>query len=65
MLDKVKKDMKKGKVPSRIELWDTEVNYGIKGPGKVKGQAIRGGTAADWTASTFLDPILVGVDRTD
>ena len=64
LLDKVKKDMKKGKVPSRVELWDTEVNYGIKGPGKVKGQTITGGTAADWTASTFLDSILLGVDRT-
>ena len=64
LLDKVNKDIKKGKVPSRIELWDTEVNYGIKGPGKVKGQTITGGQAADWTASTFLDSILTGVDRT-
>jgi len=30
----------------------------------VKGQTITGGTAADWTASTFLDSILLGVDRT-
>jgi hypothetical protein len=64
LLDKVNKDIKKGKVPSRIELWDTEVNYGIKGPGNVKGQTITGGQAADWTASTFLDSILTGVDRT-
>jgi len=64
LLDKVTKDMRKGKVPSRVELWDTEVNYGIKGPGKVKGQTIDGGQAADWTASTFLDSILTGVDRT-
>ncbi|MDC3376529.1 endo-1,4-beta-xylanase [Candidatus Nanopelagicales bacterium] len=64
LLDKVNKDIKKGKVPTRIELWDTEVNYGIKGPGKVKGQTITGGQAADWTASTFLDSILTGVDRT-
>jgi len=64
LLDKVKKDMKKGKVPNRVELWDTEVNYGIKGPGKVKGQKITGGQAADWAASTFLDSILLNVDRT-
>ncbi|MFL2924944.1 MAG: hypothetical protein EVA20_04600 [Acidimicrobiales bacterium] len=64
LLDKVVKDMKKGKVPSRIELWDTEVNYGIKGPGKTKGQKITGQQAADWTSSTFLDSILMGVDRT-
>ena len=64
LLDKVTKDMKKGKVPNRVELWDTEVNYGIKGPGKVKGQKITGGQAADWAASTFLDSILLNVDRT-
>ena len=64
LLDQGKKDMKKGKVPARVELWDTEVNYGIKGPGKVKGQSISGAKAADWVASTFLDSIMMGVDRT-
>ena len=63
-LNRVLKDMKKAKVPKSKQLWDTEVNYGIKGPGKIKGSSISGGQAADWTAATFLDSILKGVDRT-
>ena len=31
---------------------------------KTKGQKITGQQAADWTSSTFLDSILMGVDRT-
>jgi len=64
LIDIVNRDLNKIGVPDRIELWDTEVNYGIKGPGKIKGQTITGGQAADWTASTFLDSILTGIDRT-
>ena len=64
LLDRVNRDIRKVNVPPRIQLWDTEVNYGIRGPGKIKGQTIDGGQAADWTASTFLDSILTGVDRT-
>ena len=63
MIKKVKKDMKNGKVPARIKLWDTEVNYGIPGPGKIKGRQISGGTAADWVAQTYLDNLMLGVDR--
>jgi len=64
LVDMVVKDLDKIGVPDRIELWDTEVNYGIKGPGKIKGNRIDGPLAADWAASTFLDSILTGIDRT-
>ena len=64
LIDQVNADIRKANVPPRIQLWDTEVNYGIKGPGKIKGQTINGVTAADWTASTFLDSIMTGIDRT-
>lgn len=56
-------DMKKAGVPASKELWDTEVNYGIKGPGSVPGRQITGATAAAWTAQTYLDNLLYGVDR--
>lgn len=56
-------DMKKAGVPASKELWDTEVNYGIKGPGSIPGRQITGGTAAAWTAQTYLDNLLYGVDR--
>ena len=64
LIDQVLADVRSANVPSRVELWDTEVNYGIRGPGKIKGQTITGGQAADWTASTFLDSIMTGIDRT-
>ena len=64
LVDQVLVDVRKANVPDRIELWDTEVNYGIKGPGKIRGQQINGPLAADWTASTFLDSIMTGIDRT-
>ena len=62
-IEKVQKDMKKAKVPASKGLWDTEVNYGIRGPGKVKGQSITGAQAASWVAQTYLDNILLGVER--
>ncbi len=58
LLDKVVKDMKK-EGPVAYRTVGYRVNYGIKGPGRSKGQKITGG-AADWTASTFLDSILMG-----
>ena len=62
-INQTKIDMAKVGVPARIQLWDTEVNYGIKGPGKIKGRQITGGTAADWVAQTYLENLLLGVDR--
>lgn len=64
LIDQVLVDVRKANVPPRIELWDTEVNYGIRGPGNIKGQTVSGNRAADWTASTFLDSIMTGIDRT-
>lgn len=58
-----KSDMKKAKVPASKGLWDTEINYGIKGPGNIKGRQITGDTAAAWTAQTYLQNLLYGVDR--
>ena len=60
----VQADMKKSKVPAAKELWDTEVNYGIAGPGsKYPDVNIDGPTAAAWVAQTYLDDIRLGVDR--
>ena len=60
----VQADMKKAKVPAAKELWDTEVNYGIAGPGsKYPDVNIEGPNAAAWVAQTYLDDIRLGVDR--
>lgn len=46
-------------------LWDTEVNYGIKGPGsKYPDKDIGGTKAATYVAQTYLDSVRLGVART-
>jgi hypothetical protein len=63
-ITQVKADMKKAKVPAAKELWDTEINYGIAGPGSGNpDQDIEGPTAAAWTAQTYLDDLRLGVTR--
>jgi len=60
----VKNDMRKAKVPASKELWDTEINYGLAGPGKkFKKRNIDPTTGAAWVAQTYLDNLLYGVDR--
>lgn len=62
-ITQVTKDMKKAKVPSRMQLWDTEINYGIAGPGSTPGMKITDAQAAAWVAQTYLDDVRLGVDR--
>ena len=63
-IQQVQADMKAGKVPASKLLWDTEINYGIAGPGSgTPDKNIEGPTAAAWVAETYLDDVLYGVDR--
>lgn len=63
-ITQVKSDMKAAKVPASKPLWDTEINYGIKGPGsKYPHKSIGGSQAAAWVAQTYLDNIRLGVGR--
>lgn len=63
-IKQVRADMRKAKVPASKALWDTEVNYGIAGPGPGNpDRDIEGPTAAAWVAQTYLDDLLYGVGR--
>jgi hypothetical protein len=62
-IKQVKADMQKAGVPASKALWDTEVNYGIAGPGAISRQVITGANAAGWTAATYLDNVLYGIGR--
>jgi hypothetical protein len=63
-IKQVQADMKTAKVPASKALWDTEINYGIAGPGSSNpDKDIEGPTAAAWVAQTYLDDILYGVGR--
>jgi hypothetical protein len=56
--------LKKAKAPKR-PLWDTEVNYGIAGPGsKYPDRDIGGWKASAYTSQTYLDSLRLGVART-
>jgi hypothetical protein len=46
-------------------LWDTEVNYGLAGPGASNPKVnIDGDQAAAWVSQTYLDSARLGIDRT-
>ncbi len=46
-------------------VWDTELNYGLAGPGpKNPLQTISGAEARDWVVQTALDSLALGISRT-
>ncbi len=61
---KTRKELRAANAPKR-PLWDTEVNYGIKGPGNAyPDKDIGGRKAATYVAQTYLDSIRLGIART-
>ena len=50
--------------PETIQLWDTELNYGLAGPGDKPKQEITGPAAAGWIVRTYIDNLRLGIDRT-
>ena len=57
-------ELRDARAPSR-PLWDTEVNYGIKGPGSRYPDKDIGGTkAAIYVSQTYLDSVRLGLART-
>ena len=46
-----------------LPLWDTELNYGIAGPGDVPGTEISGARAAGFVVRTYIDDLRYGIDR--
>jgi hypothetical protein len=45
-------------------VWDTEVNYGLAGPGPRPGQSFSDAQGADLIAQTFVDSQRLGIDAT-
>ncbi len=46
-----------------LPIWDTEVNYGIAGPGDIEGREITGVDAAGYVVRTYIDDLRLGVER--
>ena len=47
-----------------MPVWDTELNYGLAGPGDVPRGEIVGDQATSWVVRTYLDSMRFGVGRT-
>ncbi len=46
-----------------LPLWDTELNYGLAGPGDLPKQEISGARAAGFVVRTYIDDLRYGIDR--
>lgn len=46
-----------------LPLWDTELNYGLAGPGPLPKQEITGANAAGFVVRTYIDDLRYGIDR--
>jgi hypothetical protein len=60
----VRNALTEANAPADIPLWDTEVNYGLAGPGPdLPRQEITGVRAAGWIVRNYIDNLRYGVDR--
>lgn len=46
-----------------LPLWDTELNYGLAGPGDIPKEEITGARAAGFVVRTYIDDLRLEVDR--
>jgi len=49
---------------SQFPIWDTEVNYGLAGPGNIPKTFLPDATQQAYVAQTYLDSIRLGIERT-
>jgi hypothetical protein len=63
LLAQVKEDLAAAGAPAELPLWDTELNYGLAGPGDLPKQEITGARAAGFVVRTYIDDLRYGVDR--
>lgn len=62
-IEQVKMDLKTASAPE-LPIWDTEINYGLAGPGKSHPKIdIAGIDAAGWVVRTYLEGLALGVER--
>lgn len=63
LAEKFNRLLKQEKAPA-LPVWDTENNFGLKGPGPQNPDVdILGAKAANWTAVTYLDALRLGISR--
>jgi hypothetical protein len=47
-----------------LPVWDTELNYGLAGPGDIPRTEVVGDQATSWVVRTYLDSLRFGIART-
>lgn len=55
--------LKAAGAPEDKQIWDTELNFGLKGPGETPKTDITGAAAAGWIVRAYIDSLAAGVDR--
>ena len=63
LIDIVKKVITAAGAPADMPLWDTELNYGLAGPGPIPKTEITGAKAAGWVVRTYIDDLRYGIAR--
>ena len=63
LIDIVKKAVTAAGAPADMPLWDTELNYGLAGPGPIPKTEITGAKAAGWVVRTYIDDLRYGIAR--
>ena len=62
LIAKAKDSLAAANAPDR-PIWDTEVNFGLAGPGDVPKTEITGAQAAGYVVRTYIDDLRFGIDR--
>ena len=63
LIEMAKKVITDSGAPADIPIWDTELNYGLAGPGVLPKQKITGTKAAGWVVRTYIDDLRYGIER--
>jgi hypothetical protein len=63
LITMAKKAITAAGAPATIPIWDTELNYGLAGPGALPANKIKGEKAAGWVVRTYIDNLRYGIER--
>lgn len=63
LIETFKSAVSEAGAPADIPIWDTELNYGLAGPGDIPKTDITGPAAAGWIVRTYIDNLRFGIER--
>jgi hypothetical protein len=63
LIETFKSAVSEAGAPADLPIWDTELNYGLAGPGDIPKTDITGPAAAGWIVRTYIDNLRFGIER--